>query len=342
MTGLRRQLVAFGVALVLLPVAVHARNRDRGCGNPQSPPGDLSLHLSLKNDQTVFRQGEIIALKAEYRASLRKKYSLNNASYDRSGRLDRMETFCIEPESGVDPLSDYFTGMTPFGILGGGLFSDQDPGSQPYIAELELNEWRSLPPGSYLFRIAGYRVFAQKAGGLADLNGKVIPLRSNIVAFQVVKAEPEWQAAQLVTAERMLDSPGSTKEERRHAARVLRFLGSEAATQELARRFSRTDAALDWDFKFGLWGSPFRASAIRGLKAALKDPQHPVTIDLVDTLVAMELQADPACRPTGHEKNIKEVKEAWSKASAEYNRRVTKYMSEAASTTDTKGAAARP
>jgi hypothetical protein len=48
------------------------------CKGTQTGPGDLSLHLSLKNGQTTFREGEIIPLVAEYSATTSKKYVLDN------------------------------------------------------------------------------------------------------------------------------------------------------------------------------------------------------------------------------------------------------------------------
>ena len=52
-----------------------------------------------------------------------KKYYLNTRGYDRSGRLNGLEVFCIAPGTGEDPLSDYFNGV--MGFLGGGLGGEQ-------------------------------------------------------------------------------------------------------------------------------------------------------------------------------------------------------------------------
>lgn len=298
-------------------------------------PGDVALYLSLKNNQTVFREGEIIALTAEYTADAKNKYILNNRSYDRSGRLDGMEEFCIEPNSGVDPLSDYFNRMNAF--MGGGLYSEQDLGEEPFLVELEINEWQSLPPGTYHLSIVGNRVSLQRKDAQLGTDGTPVPLRSNTVEFQVERAEPEWQSDQLASAVRALDSPGSTTEEKKHAAHVLRFLGSEAATRELARRYWSGGQTYGWDMKFGLYGSRYRTIAIQEMKDAIKNPQHPVTTEFVDTLVTLEMQSDPKYRlPTYDTKN----KETWEKArdaySAEFARRTGEYMEEAADVAQTK------
>jgi hypothetical protein len=69
-------------------------------------PNDLSLQLSVKDRQSIFRVGEIITLLAEYSSSSGKKYSVSTRGYDRSGRLNGLEVLCIDPATAKDPLSD--------------------------------------------------------------------------------------------------------------------------------------------------------------------------------------------------------------------------------------------
>src|SRR5207302_6642490 len=121
---------SIALAFAMSSAAVCAQVQRDPCLSPANQPGDVSLQLSLKNGQSVFREGEIIGLTAEYTSSSEKKYYLNTRGYDRSGRLNEMEVFCIDPATGEDPLSDYFNGA--MGFLGGGLSSEQDLGSNPY------------------------------------------------------------------------------------------------------------------------------------------------------------------------------------------------------------------
>jgi len=323
---LSRWISFFALALLTSSVAVCAQVQPDPCGTAANQPGDVSLQLSLKNGQAVFREGEIIALTAEYSSASEKKYYLNTRGYDRSGRLNGMEVFCIDPDTGDDPLSDYFNGA--MGFIGGGLGGEQNLSRKPYPINLELNEWKSLPPGSYRLSIVSHRATVPTDNDPYGMGAPPIPLRSNVVEFQVVKADPEWQGEQLAAAERALDSD-STGEDAIHAARVMRFLGSEAATRELARRFfSGNEQPFGWDLKFGLFGSPYRASAIEAMKAALKDPQHPVTQEFVQTLTTLEMQSDPKYRlPKYDEAN----KEAWMKERDAYfalfNKQVADHMS---------------
>ncbi len=298
------------------------------CAEISHPPGDASLRLLLKNGQSVFHQGEIIALTAEYSAVSSYKYVVNNRNYDRSGRLSGTEIFCIEPDRGTDPLDDYFHSMQA--VMGGGIFSEQDPAQHPLTMELELNEWESLPSGSYRLTIIGNRLGLGQERDATSWHNTNIPLRSNAVEFEVASADPDWQASQLRGASRILDSPDAKTEEKEHAARILRFLGSEASTRELARRYGSVDDPFEWEFKFGLFSTPHRELAIQAMKAELSDPEHPVTRAYISTLVALEMLVDPKWRLPAYDSSRPEE---WHRASdahyAEVERRVNEYMQQA-------------
>ena len=253
---------------------------------------------------------------------------VNNRTYDRSGRLSGEEIFCLEPERGTDPLDDYFHSI--LGYIGGSLSSEQDPARHPLTMDLELNEWKSLPPGSYRLTIVGNRLSLGKEGDATTWNDTSIPLRSNTVEFEVQPADPDWQASQLASVTGVLDSPGTSKEDKEHAARVLRFLGSEASTRELARRYGSGQGPFEWDFKFGLYSTPYREVAIQAMKAELFSPEHPVTRDSISTLVALEMLSDPKLRLPPYDPNHQEE---WRLASdahnAEVERRTVEYLHQA-------------
>lgn len=327
------RLTILTIAVVLYPSAFHAQSTLESCRNAASRSSELSLHLTLKNGQKVFREGEIITLTAEYRACGKRKYSLNTKNYDRMGRLEGMEVFHIEPNNGVDPLTDYFNSGTM--LDGGGLYSDQDLNEKPFAINLELNEWRSLPPGTYQLSITGHRVSAKNEKNPIALDGKPFPLNSNAVKFQVVKADAEWQAAALSTAITALDSPVSTENDKRHAVRVLRFLGSEASTRELARRYG-TEKDINGERMFGLFGSPFRALAIEAMQTEIKNPLHSITREFVDTLVFLEMQSDSKYRGTSF--NAFDRKNPYT---VEFDRRTAAYMAEADALKQQKSKAAQ-
>jgi hypothetical protein len=119
---------------------------------------------------------------------------------------------------------------------------DQPLSRIPYVVNEELNEWRSLPRGSYTLRVASDRVSQTRSTGSTGPGSGPVLVLSNAVTFQVVAASPQWQSEQLTRALSMLDAKRDNLtqvqfDQIQHAERVLRFLGSESSTRELARRF---------------------------------------------------------------------------------------------------------
>jgi hypothetical protein len=158
----RSQRRIAGAVVLLALCAGVARGQSDACSAPVAGAADASLHLALKDHSPTFREGEILAFTAEYTANNSGKYVANNRGYDRSGRLEGEEVLCLEPDRSLDPLEDYFHSLAVF--MGGGLSSDQDPGSKPLTVDVELNEWKSLPPGSYRLTIVGNRLSAGRIG----------------------------------------------------------------------------------------------------------------------------------------------------------------------------------
>jgi hypothetical protein len=284
-----------------------------------SVPADVDLRLTLEDGKSVYHEGEIIPLKLVVTTAAKQKYTANTRTSDRSGRLD-LETFCVAPDIGRDPLEDYYRSGIWTAFAGGGLSGgDRVLSRVPYVVNEELNEWVSLPPGRYSLHVASGRVELIRPGATWPGTGPVLVL-SNSVTFQVVAATPQWQAEQLAKALSLLVAKQGKLtqdefEQIHHAIRVLRFLGSEAATRELARRFwfhDRPPAPPDvpgvgdpvsefyqaqlersfWGFKAGLIGSPCRAVAIRELNAMIDDRHHPATRAMVETLALLEIQSN--------------------------------------------------
>jgi hypothetical protein len=255
------------------------------CGPLANPP-DASLQISLKDGQATFREGEIVGVGLAFTSSATGKYQLNTRNYDRSGRLD-IDRFCVEP-AGRDPVKDFFIG----GFAGGGIGGYSPLSISPYNVAAELNEWIALAPGSYRLHVVSYRAERAATKDEAGSGSRTVPLVSNVITLQVVPATPDWQAAQLTAAIAAIDSGAG--DAAKHGARILRFLGSEASTGELARRFwALNDQPLGWEFMFGLFGSPFRQVAINAMKAAIADPTHPVSSDFIRMLARLEIQSNP-------------------------------------------------
>jgi hypothetical protein len=285
------------------------------CSFPISNPADVTLKLELKGSQSVYHEGEIIPLEYAFAASTNDHYVLASGTYPQR-QPGSIDSFCVSPD-GRDPLEDYFQSGIWIAWPVSNTFNFVPLNGSPQVISAVLNEWKSLPPGDYTLRVVSNQV-----GSPAELGhgaGRIV-VASNTVAFRVVAATPEWQSEQLKQVLSVLDTPHkmltqSELEQEEHAMRVLRYLGSEAATRELARRFWFYDQPSQppqlrhpapypdywqyvleigfWDFERGLIGSPFRAIAIRELRHEIEDHRHPGTWQMVPTLALLEIQSSP-------------------------------------------------
>ncbi len=104
-----------------------------------TPPVDSNvvLKVSIANDRREFRIGETIPLQLSFSSTVKDRYQVNMAQYDRSGRME-YEHFTVSPAQGaVDPLVTYNS-------VGGGLTSFQFLSSAPWTIKLNLNGMGAL------------------------------------------------------------------------------------------------------------------------------------------------------------------------------------------------------
>ena len=339
--GWGRVWVGLWLALALPGVAVAQLGEfaEHTCDTPVSTPGDLTLHLSIEGGQRVFREGEIIPLKAVFRSTSPEGYWVAMQGLDHGGR-QQMDTFCITPAKGTDPLAGYFQG----------LWSDSNsmPASQPldstpFQVELELNEWWRLPPGDYRLHIVSPRVTRVDEAGAVPQGEPPLILRSNEVQFRVVKASPEWQAQQLAEAKRVLDAtvPDDEHPLPPHAARVLRFLGSEQSTHELARRLATSDGRSAPEYILGLAGSPDRTKAIAAMREVMERPELPISEEYLSTLVGVEIASEGKGAPPADTSNTESEQAAFREYEASYARKMDEGWATAAALVGRKRGRAR-
>jgi hypothetical protein len=331
--------VCLGV-IGLLATCVAAAAQNDPCKSTGPAPGDVQLRLTLADGRTVYQDGEIVPLALEFTAAAPGKYFVDTRNYDRSGRL-MTDAMCLEPGTD-DPLADYFdSGLS--GFIGGGIGSELELNT--YHVSHDLNEWKSLPPGTYRVRVVSRRVSRKGPPRDREHGVDLLPLTSNTVEFKVRAADEAWQAAELVRARNQLDDPGASAATRKAAARILRFLGSEAAARELVRRYySLLHQPTGWDLMFGLVASPFRRQVIQDMRAAIEDPVHPITRDFLQTLALLEIQSEVDYRlPAYGGKN--EPPPAWRTLQetkrAKYDELFDRHVDELAEAVDAKSGLAR-
>ncbi|HEY0565315.1 MAG TPA: hypothetical protein VGC88_07005, partial [Terriglobales bacterium] len=288
---MRRNCVLL-IALVLAAISAWAQPEE-ACGGTRISSEGLSLKVTVGDNRVSFREGEIIPLVLAFSSSKPGEYEISTRNYDRSGRLQE-EDFCVDPARGRDPVADYFAFGT---FMAGGLTGGPAKlSSQPYVVSIDLNEFVALPPGLYTLQLNSHRVSGTR---LEMREGNAVQALANVWSdpfqLEITPATPEWQAQKLRHATSVLDDASTSEDSKKQAARTLRFLASEAAVRELARRYADADEndpkALD--YMFGLFSSSHRQLAISTLESALTDPARPITYSFVQTMVKLEMESDP-------------------------------------------------
>lgn len=324
---MRNRALCFALAalVILSALQVSFAEAHDPCATTQAAT-DVQLSLALKDGRTVFHEGEIIPLVLSFTSTAKAHDWASNRNYDRSGRLE-IDSYCLEPQA-PDPLESYFK----FGIFNlGGLSSEKVLDATPFIVEAELNEWRAPAPGHYRLYVVSNRV-----SRAADVHDKTnyqyvgIALRSNVVEFDVKPADTAWEHEQVQKALETLEGVGSPStlfpsqtmhDDQRHAARVLRFLRTEEATRQMARLFwgLNDEQPVGWDLMLGLYGSPYRQSAIDAMHAEIPAPGHAITNEFLRTIAGLEISADHSWDPPAYDPAHPEISsEFWKRRQAHY------------------------
>jgi hypothetical protein len=291
--------------------AFAAAQKQAAAGNP---PG-VSFVVRTRDGQTRFHQGELIRLELAFVSNLPDTYYLDAATYDRSGRLE-IDDFHIDPQGGAsDPLYDYFHFRA--GFMGGGLRTTPKLEAKPYVVMADLNEWyRFDRPGRYRLYVTSSRVGRSRFGG----GGGPLPVTSNVIEFDIVPADATWAKQTLAQAAGVLDSH-DRRADYRSACRTLRFLGTEDAAREMAKRLEGrdTDTGCDFELDFGLRSTPHRALALAEMERQLVAPEHAVTVEFIEVLSFLSfMQQNLPPLPPYPEHGDDEAIKLWRK---EYDRR---------------------
>lgn len=299
-TLIRLALALSSAACFSIPLAAQSSLPDTVRHSP-----DVRLQVQTESSRTQFRIGEIIPLNLSFTSSAVRKYQLNMAAYDRSGRMS-YEKFMVEPDgASSDPLRAYFAYG---GFMEGGLTNFKFLSQEPTVISLDLNEWvRFDRPGKYRLRIVSNRVGElTQDKSYAD---RSLDLISNELQLTIVPANRSWQDATLKKAVATLDASkvaGSNAnvvetKDRQAALKTLRYLCTPEALKEMARRFRGEDSEADFMYMFGLVGSPYHELALAEMQRLLNAPDHPVPSNFVFTLAALMRNPDQTWEKMGEE-----------------------------------------
>jgi hypothetical protein len=279
--------VASAILLVFAVVAQVAT----AVPEPQ-PEAPVRLTLRVGDGRVQFRPGEIIPIELEFSSATPKRFTIDGATYDRSGRLT-IDEFVIDRIDDVsDPMLDYFASAG--GYIGGGLRGIGVLGEKPFTVTLELNEWfRFDRPGTYTLAVKSRRVTDESVTPHV-----VVPVESNTATFEILPRDATREASALERARRLVDATPSPLGAR-PGCRMMRFLDTEAAAMEMIRRYGAdTDRGCEFEYMAGLFGAPNRAAVVRAMEGGLRAADQPITRSYLRTLSTLSVYLQhPEFRP---------------------------------------------
>ena len=256
------------------------------------PTPPVTLTLRLADGRSEFRPGEIITLELEFASAIPKRFAVDGATYDRSGRLT-IDEFTIDRIDDVsDPMLDYFASIG--GGPGGGIRGIGALGEKPFTVRLDLNEWfRFDKPGAYTLSVRSRRVTDESA-----TPHSILPTQSNAISFMILPRDTEWEQAELDRARSILAAKSPPRGER-PGCRLIRFLGTDAAAVEMVRHYGLdTSGGCDFEYMAGLFGAPNRTAIVRMMEQGLRAPDRPITRGYLRTLATLSVYlGHPEWRP---------------------------------------------
>ncbi len=297
-----------GVAVLPLSWAQTAALADRHQRDLATNPRDVRFRATT-GAATRFHRGERIPLILEFSTGTPNRYTLDNGTYDRSGRL-HSESFVFDRDDVADPYADYFSLGVITGFLRGGLRSMPPLTAQTSRIELSLNEWfRFDRPGTYRLYVRSQRLSRARTANEPG-EGPVYPgAVSNLIELVVLPDDAAWTAAKLrtlaaalehITPEPAMPPPGVPfpvnpfEDQIRLARRDLRYLATPAAIDLAFADARRAEASPD---HFLLVGARDRAAAVAALDRYLADPAIPLSQWLLSLRAFFTFAAEEAARP---------------------------------------------
>ncbi len=295
-----------------------------------NPPG-ISFTVELVGRQTQFHVGELIPIEVVYRFDDTDPFRINGHLNQRMH--ERVEIFHVAPESGTRPMS-----MSTLDHYRSAGTSPHPPKRrEAYRYRANLNQWRRFDkPGHYRFYDESARVW--RAEAKKDVNAENdLRIVSNLVEIEITPASTEWQAEQLQKATQVLDLPvdqmAMSKSRRHVALQRLRYLDTEAATRELAGRYSGDDYDPEsHEIGMALLQSKYKHVAVDVLERRLMSPDFVVTATLTRELasLAAEVQMPDETSPLGDTAKARARQEQFENERNELEKRLCRKYSKAA------------
>ncbi|APR88138.1 hypothetical protein A7982_13487 [Minicystis rosea] len=275
-----------GSRTIMTPTPFDAEHTEAVAKNPEG----ISFEVRLAGDKTRFQMGERVPIELSF-SSRRPGTFVLDAAWQESSR----DTYRVEPESGApDPRHGHSRDAPEIGPVRMPVL-----GEKPEKLVFDLNVWHRFDrPGVYRLFVLSRRIHDESAR--AGRSRDQAPVASNLISFEITPQDPAWAAREIERAILLLDQATSKDEDRRNAARTLRFLGTDAAALATVERFR--GGGNDYEFMSGLFGSKNRTLVVQSMEARLDDAGFPVTETFLTTLGHLRFALeDPSAQ--GSQKN---------------------------------------
>lgn len=252
------------------------------------------LQVRTAKGQTLYHVGERIPLELSFTGPENKRFEINMASYDRSGRMG-YEEFNVAPASGwADPLHVYFSSSG--GFMAGGLTSFGSLSARPAVIGLNLNEWvRFDQAGDYTVVVVSHRVSDVSTGRGGRLGEPSLSLTSNPIQLRIIPATKAWEKAKLSSIMKELEENpnpiGIEPDSLKGAIADLRFLGSAAAVRVMAQHLREDEPTLMYQCALGLDGlrEEMHPIAVAAMNRLIDDPDFPVSSWFLNGMSVLQL-----------------------------------------------------
>ena len=250
-------------------------------GHQVSATTALDFSIRLKDGQTRFKQGETITLELGYGTDPRATLGRLTTDQDRPGLA--VDEFRLQPRTGVvDPLRDFLASVS--------VWSGPPARPEPFVEErgsvaVDINEWfRFDKLGKYHLSVLAHPV-RSRLGAFANHEPGAAPATSNTVEFEIVPADPSWQAATIQEAVALLAANGDYQRQQ-EGCRTLRFMTTRAAVDVMIKHYA-DEGVCEAEYRGGLFAFPDREYAVQKMEDGILDPTMVVSAGYLRTLATL-------------------------------------------------------
>jgi len=247
---------------------------------------EVQVKLTLAEPKTVYKIGEPLRLFLEFTA--------DQKGYVAETLPDRKEystdTVVISPETGVTHWLDEMTEIRyPKDMI-----STASLSHFPTRVELILNDrFRFDTPGRYTVKVTTRRVTKSSL-----LYSRPLVLTTNSITFEV---EPMSESEEAAIVKRLSDQLDATRnwQAEEEFGQPLSFLTGEPSTREKVRRFLNPEERrgnLNAHVSYGLFIARDRQLVLKLLEAALRDPNTPVSYQLLYVVTRLRMLVSDGIR----------------------------------------------